>query len=179
MPQQTFTWMDLDTTSGTPDLSGSGPCGSSRCRINSAFRLTTLFLCGVVSRCAAFARIMVVVLPRLNMRAYFAIILFGLVATGCGSRPSPEQKALDTLLTNSSITQIADMQRKRTNWISGPDVQKFLTSLSATNRAYDSGSKAQFESHFVMLSGNTEVGSIDLFEDGTWEFGSYVFHLKH
>ena len=37
---------------GTPDSSGSGPCGSSRCRINPAFRLTGLSLCVVVSRCA-------------------------------------------------------------------------------------------------------------------------------
>jgi len=37
----------LDTTTGTPDLSGSGPCGSSGCRINPAFRLTSLSLCVV------------------------------------------------------------------------------------------------------------------------------------
>ena len=37
--------MHLDTTTGTPDLSGSGPCGLSRCRINPAFRLTSLSLC--------------------------------------------------------------------------------------------------------------------------------------
>ena len=29
-------------TTGTPDLSGSGLCGSWRCRINPAFRLTNL-----------------------------------------------------------------------------------------------------------------------------------------
>ena len=33
------------TTTGTPDLSGSGPSGSPRCRINPAFRLTSLSLC--------------------------------------------------------------------------------------------------------------------------------------
>ncbi len=37
----------LDTTTGTPDLSGSGP---SHCRINPAFRLTSLSLRVVVSR---------------------------------------------------------------------------------------------------------------------------------
>jgi len=43
----------LNTATGTPDLSGSVPCGSSRCRINPAFRLTSLSLCVVVvSRCA-------------------------------------------------------------------------------------------------------------------------------
>src|SRR5258705_3350299 len=42
----------LITTTGTPDLSGSGPCGSARSRINPAFRLTSLSLCVVVSRCA-------------------------------------------------------------------------------------------------------------------------------
>jgi len=40
----------LDTQTGTPDLSGSGPYGWSRCRINPAFRLTGLSLCVVVSR---------------------------------------------------------------------------------------------------------------------------------
>src|SRR2546426_7170061 len=42
----------LDTTAGTPDSSGSGPCGSSRRRINPAFRLTSLSLCVMVSTCA-------------------------------------------------------------------------------------------------------------------------------
>ena len=41
----------LDTTTGTPDLSGSGPCDISLCRINPAFRLASLSLWVVLSRC--------------------------------------------------------------------------------------------------------------------------------
>jgi|SRR5882672_3643863 len=44
----------LDTTTGTPDLSGSCPCDISLCRINPAFRLAGPSLWVVVSRCARF-----------------------------------------------------------------------------------------------------------------------------
>src|SRR2546425_99766 len=39
----------LNTTTGTPDLSGSGPCDISLCRINPAFRLAGPSLWVVVS----------------------------------------------------------------------------------------------------------------------------------
>ena len=42
----------LDTTTETPDLSGSMTSRTGRCRINPAFRLTSLSLCVVVSSCA-------------------------------------------------------------------------------------------------------------------------------
>jgi len=44
-------WVHLDTTTGTPDLSGSGPCDISLCRINPAFRLAFPSLWVVVSSC--------------------------------------------------------------------------------------------------------------------------------
>src|SRR5207249_273720 len=46
----------LDTTTGTPDLSGSGPCDISLCRINPAFRLAGPSLWVVVSRCTRAER---------------------------------------------------------------------------------------------------------------------------
>src|SRR4051794_20603713 len=45
----------IDTTTGTPDLSGSYRYVASRCRINPAFLLRNLSLRVVVSRCASFA----------------------------------------------------------------------------------------------------------------------------
>src|SRR6266699_3386596 len=47
----------LDTTTGTPDLSGSGPCDISLCRINPAFRLAFPSLWVVVSRCTLCERL--------------------------------------------------------------------------------------------------------------------------
>ena len=114
-----------------------------------------------------------------NMRIYFALSLLGLVTIGCDNQSSTDQKALDVLLTKSTISQIEERQMKQTNWISGPDVQKFLASLGATNRARASGSKSQFQARFIMLSGKAEICSIELYEDGSWEFGSYVFRLRN
>jgi hypothetical protein len=106
------------------------------------------------------------------------LVLAGLLAFFCGCEDRSDRDAMDSLLATGNITQVEASNLRWTNSLNGADVKKLLARLDRTNRASAWGSKDQLSSTYILLNGTNAVGRVDEYDDGTWEFGHYVFHVK-
>lgn len=114
-----------------------------------------------------------------HRRINCVVALAGLLAFSCGCENRRDRDAMDSLLATGNITQVeASNLLTWTNSLNGPDIKKLLARLDRTNRASAWGSKDQLSARYILLNGTNAVGRVDEFDDGTWEFGHYVFHVK-